>query len=193
MSHADCSAPIPPVTLLAYWLGELDESAESQVDEHLLGCGNCAAQLQALVELGEDIRKLVESGRLRGVFTDALPKRLAEAGLHVREYRVSRNGSVNCTIAPDDDVVLARLEAPLADVRQLDLLVFGPDGRGHERHEHVPFVASASEVVVVPGTDLLRALPISTMRMQLIAVEHGSDRMIGEYTFHHTPWGQLQQ
>ena len=59
--------------------------------------------------------------------------------------------------------------------------------------EHVPFNASASDVVVVPGTDLLRALPVSTMRMQLIAVEHGSDRLIGEYTFHHTPWAQLQQ
>jgi len=29
--------------------------------------------------------------------------------------------------------------------------------------------------------------------MQLIAVEHGSDRLIGEYTFNHTPWAQLQQ
>ena len=37
------------------------------------------------------------------------------------------------------------------------------------------------------------ALPVSTMRMQLIAVEHGSDRLIGEYTFNHTPWAQLQQ
>ena len=150
-------------------------------------------QLQALVELGDGIRKLVQRGRLRGVFTDALPKRLAEAGLHVREYRVPRDGSVHCTIAPDDDVVFARLEAPLADVRQLDLLVLHPEGQGHERLEHVPFYASASEVVVVPGTDLLRALPVSTMRMQLVAVEHGSDRLIGEYTFHHTPWAQLQQ
>jgi hypothetical protein len=193
MSHPDCAATFPPDTLLAYWLGELDESTEAQLDEHLLVCDKCSGQLQALVGLGDGIRKLVQCGRLRGVFTDALTKRLAAAGLHVREYRVPRNGSVHCTIAPDDDVVLARLEAPLAGVRQLDVLVFPADGPGHERLEHVTFNASASEVVVVPGTDLLRGLPASTMRMRLVAVEHGSDRLIGEYTFHHTPWAQLQQ
>ena len=193
MSHRDCSAPIPPDTLLAYWLGELDESAEAQLDEHLLGCSTCAADLQALVELAEGIRLLARRGALHGVFTDALTKRMAEAGLRVREYKVPRNGSVHCTIAPDDDVVVARLEAPLADVRQVDLLVFLADGSRHERLEHVTFNASESAVVVVPGTELLRALPVSTMRMQLIAVEHGADRLIGEYTFHHTPWAQLQQ
>jgi len=193
MSRPDCSAPIAPDTLLAYWLGELDESTEARLDEHLLGCGNCVGQLQGLVELGEGIRQLARRGALRGVFTDALTKRLAAAGLRVREYRVPRNGSVHCTIAPDDDVVVASLEAPLGDVRQLDVLVFPSEGPGHERLEHVVFNASASEVVVVPGTDLLRALPISIMRMQLIAVEHGSDRLIGEYTFHHTPWAERSQ
>jgi len=193
MSYGDCAAPIPPVTLLAYWLGELDEAAEAQLDEHLLGCGECAAELEALVELAEGIRRLAHSGALRGVFTDALTKRLTEAGLRVREYNVPRNGSIHCTIAPDDDVVVARLEAPLADVRQLDLLVFPAEGSRHERLEHVTFNASESAVVVVPGADLLRALPAATMRMQLIAVEHGSDRLIGEYTFHHTPWAHLQQ
>jgi len=193
MSRHDCTAPIPPVSLLAYWLGELDESAEAQLDEHLFGCSSCAGQLQALVDLGDGIRKLVHRGALRGVFTHALTKRLAQAGLRVREYKVPRNGSVHCTIAPDDDVVVARLEAPLADVRQLDLLVFPAEGSRPERLEHVTFNASENAVVVVPGADLLRALPVSTMRMQLIAVVHGSDRLIGEYTFHHTPWTQLQQ
>ena len=193
MIRSSCPAPIPTDALVAYWLGELDEAAEAQLDVHLLGCGSCAVQLQAVVQLGEGIRRLVRRGRLRAVVTDALPKRLVEAGLRVREYRVACNGSVNCTIAPDDDAVFARLEAPLADVRRLDVLVFDPLGQGHERLEHVPFDAAAGEVVVVPGTDLLRALPVTTMRMQLVAVGHGSDRLIGEYTFHHTPWAQLPQ
>jgi len=193
MTTPSCPVPIPLDALVAYWLGELDEAAEAQLDEHLFGCGTCSAQLQDLVGLGDGIRMLVQRGRLRAVVTDALPKRLVDAGLRVREYVVSRNGSVHCTIAPDDDVVFARLEAPLTDVRQLDVLVFPAEGPGHERLEHVAFNASASEVVVVPGTDLLRSLPASTMRMQLVAVEHGSDRLIGEYTFHHTPWVLLQQ
>lgn len=193
MTRASCTMPIPLDSLLAFWLGELDEPMEARLDEHLLGCGDCAGQLQALVELGDGIRGLVQRGRLRVVVPDTLPKRLVEAGFQVREYHVPRNGSVHCTIAPDDDVVFSCLAAPLADVRQLDVLFFYPGGHGHERLEHVPFNASASEVVVVPGTDLLRALPASTMRMQLIAVEHGSDRLIGEYTFHHTPWAERPQ
>jgi hypothetical protein len=192
VNRPTCSAPIARDALVAYWLGELDEAAEAQLDEHLFGCGDCVAQLHALVEVGAGIRGLVQRGKLRAVITGALQKRLVEAGLRVREYRVPRNGSVHCTIAPDDDVVLARLEATLTDVRQLDLLVYPPGGQGHERLEHVPFNATEGEVVVVPGTDLLRSLPISTMRMQLVAVEHGSDRLIGEYTFNHTPWAQLQ-
>lgn len=193
VTGSNCPALIPPDTLVAYWLGELGEAAEAQLDEHLLGCDDCTGQLQSLVELGEGIRTLVRRGRLRAVVADALPKRLAEAGLRVREYLVARNGSVNCTIAPDDDFVVARLQAPLADIRQLDVILVYPGGQGHERLEHVPFDASASEVVVAPGADMLRALPVSTMRMQLVAVDHGSDRLIGEYTFHHTPWAQLPQ
>jgi len=193
MTRPDCAAAIPRATLLEYWLGELDETGEARIDEHLLGCADCSGQLQALVGLADGIRKLVQRGKVSGVFTDALTKRLAAAGLHVREYHVPRNGSVHCTIAPDDDVVVARLQAPLADVRQLDVLVFPAQGTGHERLEHVAFHSSASEVVVVPGTDLLRALPVSTLRMQLVAVERGSDHLIGEYTFHHTPWAQLQE
>ena len=192
MSRPPCPAPIQPDALVAYWLGELDESAAAQVDEHLLACSDCAGQLQALVELRDGIRNLVHHGRFHGVFTGALPKRLAEAGLRVREYHVSRGGSVQCTIAPDDDVVIAHLDAPLTAIRQLDVLVLHPDGRAQERFEHVPFDPCANEVVVVPGSDELRALPQATMRMQLIAVERGSDRLVGEYTFHHTPWAQLQ-
>jgi hypothetical protein len=191
--RAGCPAPIPPDALLAYWLGEFDEAAEAHLDEHLLGCSDCTGHLHNLVALGDGIRKLLQRGRLHAVVTGALPTRLVEAGLRVREYRVARNGSVNCTIAPDDDAMFARLEAPLADVRQLDVLVLHPQGQGHERLAHVPFDASASEVVVASDTDHLRALPMSTLRMQLVAVEHGSDRLIGEYTFHHTPWAQLPQ
>jgi hypothetical protein len=183
-----CAAPVPRDTLLAYWLGELDESAEVQLDEHLLGCSMCTGQLQSLVDLGQGICRLVQHGRLRSVVADALPKQLAEAGFRVREYQVPRNGSVHCTIAPDDDVVIARLQAPLADVRRLDLLFVYPEGQGQERVEQVPFNAAAGEVLVMPGNDMLRSLPSCTMRMQLFAADQDTDRLIGEYTFHHTPW-----
>ena len=37
MTQSSCASPIPLATLLEYWLGELDEAREGQLDEHMLG------------------------------------------------------------------------------------------------------------------------------------------------------------
>ena len=39
-----------------------------------------------------------------------------------------------------------------------------------------------------PPVDMLRAMPASVERMRLIAVEPQGERLLGEYTFDHTPW-----
>ena len=112
MTAETCARPIAPQSLIAYWLGELGPDDESRVEEHLLACSRCSAELQSFADLAGAIRSAVRRGRIGSVIAAALPRRLAEAGLRVREYRVARNGSVNCTIAPDDDVVVAHLAVP---------------------------------------------------------------------------------
>jgi len=42
---------------------------------------------------------------------------LAERKVRLREYRVPRNGSVNCSVAPEDEMVIARLDVPLGGGR----------------------------------------------------------------------------
>jgi hypothetical protein len=174
--------------LIAYWLGEVDAGDESRIEEHLLGCSECSAELRNLVDLAGGIRSAVRRGRIGTVVAGTLPERLTAAGLRVREYRVARNGSVNCSVAPDDDVVVAHLEGPLAGVERLDIVVRGLEHRQQARLENVPFHAADNEVVIAPDIAGLRTLPATTQRMQLVAVEHGEDRVLGEYTFHHTPW-----
>jgi hypothetical protein len=188
MTHTHCRAPVALPTLIAYWLGELDAPDEAQVEEHLLGCSKCSAVLQGVVDLAGGIRSAVRRGRIGTVVASALPARLAAAGLRVREYRVARNGSVNCSVAPDDDVVVAHLEAPLAGIERLDVIVCGQDDDQQARLENVPFDAHTDEVVIAPDIAGLRAMPATTQRMRLVAVERGADRLLGEYTFHHTPW-----
>jgi hypothetical protein len=100
---------------------------------------------------------------------------------------VPQNGSVNCTITPGDDFVVARLEAPLAGVTRLDLVNVGPDGKREMRLEDIPFVAESGSVVVSTRIAALRALPSVTLRMRLLAVDDKGERTVGEYTFHHTP------
>ena len=50
MSRTACGAPLGLAKLTEYWLGELDEADEAVVEQHLLGCGHCAASLQGVVD-----------------------------------------------------------------------------------------------------------------------------------------------
>lgn len=112
----------------------------------------------------------------------------ARRGLRVREYRVPCTGSGHCTVAPDDDVLIARLVAALAGVARLDLVVADECDAAPMRRPDIPFRADAGEVVLVPPIERIRALPASTSRMQLLAVDGGRERVLGEYSFIHRPW-----
>jgi hypothetical protein len=83
---------------------------------------------------------------------------------------VPRNGSVNCTIAPEDDLVVAHLEAPLADIARLDLIFSGPDGAFEIRRGDIPFIPESG--------------------MRLLAIDDHGERVIGDYTFNHTPYAE---
>jgi hypothetical protein len=182
-----CASPIPLGTLVEYWLGELDEAREGQLDEHLLGCGHCSANLQGLVDIGGGIRTAVRAGAVQGVVTGAFVERLADKGLRLREYRVPHNGSVHCTVAPEDDLLITRLAAPLAGVGSLDLERLSGDGTILERMRDVPFDATAGEVVLTPRIEPVRALPATTVRFRLLEIAPSGERLVGEYTLYHTP------
>ena len=187
MSGTSCTSPIALATLLEYWLGELGAERDEQIDEHLLGCGHCSANLQSLVELAGEVREAVRAGALHAVLSGAFVQRLAAQGLRLREYRVPHNGSVHCTVAPDDDLLITRLDAPLVGVERLDLERVGTGGAGVERLRDVPFDAAAGEVIFTLPMEGVRALPVTDVRIRLVAVATSSERIIGEYTLHHTP------
>jgi len=191
MNHR-CASPIPFATLTEYWLGELDAEREAELEIHLLGCGRCSAELQALADLGEGIRALVGAGRVRAVVTDAFVQRLAATGRVLREYRVPQNGSVNCTVAPGDDVLVARLQAPLAGLERLDLDLPGAAGNERVRLTDIPFDPASGEVIFTPDVPSIRALPATRYRVRLLAVAREGERILGEYTFNHTPWSGIE-
>jgi hypothetical protein len=124
---------------------------------------------------------------LRTVVTDAFLDRLAREGLRVREYRVGPGGRVACTVTPDDDLVVGRLVAPLGGVGRVDLALCDAEEQEQHRLRDVPINPPATEVVVTAPIDVLRALPASVRHYRLIAVEAAGERVLGEYTFVHTP------
>jgi hypothetical protein len=175
-----------PQELTEYWLGELDEAHEQRLDEHLFACAACSARLQALVELGAAVRREFLGGWLYLVLPEAFIRRIKEAGFGVREYALAAGGSVACTVTPEDDFVVAYLHAPLHGVRRLDVLI-DDQTSGKHRANDVAFESSAEQLVAVTSTAFLRTLKQSRQRVQLVAVEGATERVIADYTFNHSP------
>ena len=178
--------PDGDAALLAWWLDELPEAEADALEEHLFACDECAARLKSLLGLRESVKQALLDARFATAVSPGFLAQIRDSGLRLREYRVPAGSSVACTIAPEDDLVVSRLEAPLAGVRQLDLIF--DDGGTQHRAAHIPFDAASGEVTVIPPVALIRGWKAATQRMRLVAVNLGAERVIGEYTFNHSPW-----
>lgn len=173
--------------LLDYWFGDMDAAAVDQIDAHLFGCAACGASIDHLAALAGGVRECVLAGRLSVVVTPGFVHRLAAQGLRVREYRVPLNGSVNCTVAADDAVVVGRLQVPLAGVRRLDVASDMAPGGASGWLRDVPFDAASGEVLLLARLAELRLQPAHVLRVRLMAVEAQGARELGHFTFRHSP------
>lgn len=184
MTPTTCT--MPTQDLLAYWLGELDAAEESRLDEHLFACAACSERLGTIASLGAAIRNELLRGDFGFVLPAAFIRRLKASGLHVREYNLEPGGSVNCTVTPDDDLVVAHMRAPLGDVRRLDLLI-QDSVAGSMRANDVAFDPAADGLTMVPSVAFLRTLRNAQQRVRLVAVDGVEERVIADYTFNHYP------
>lgn len=185
MTEPGCSQPLAFETLVAYWLGELAEPQMQAVDLHLLGCDSCGAEADALAALAGGVRAAFDAGLVGSVVDGGFVRHLQARGLRVREYRVAAGGSVNCSVAPDDDVVVSRLGASLAGVTRLDLVRVGAHGEPDLRAADIPFEGARDEVLVVVPAARLRELPDGVERVRLLAVDRDGERVVGDYAFNH--------
>jgi len=173
--------------LVDYWLAELAPADEERVEEHLLGCPACSERLWSLADLAEGIGTLARRGAVRAVVTRDFLERLAREGLRIREYRIPPGGSVQCTVSAEDDLLVARLVAELRGVSRVDIATCDAAGREQGRLRDVPVSPSTGEVVFLQRIESVRALPAHVKRLKLLAVEPQRERLLGEYTFIHTP------
>ena len=183
MTHVACNTP--PQDLLAYWLDELDEEQALRVEEHLFVCPECTARLEGIVRLGAGIRRELLHGGFAGILPEPFVRRLKTTGLRVREYTLEPGGSVNCTITPDDDLVVAYLHAPLQDVKRLDVVI-DDSKAGTLRARDVVFDPEAGSLVAVPQASHLRTMSRGQQRVRLVAVDGTDERVIADYTFNHS-------
>jgi hypothetical protein len=175
--------------LLDYWFGDMDPAEIDRVDTHLFGCDACGAVVDRIAALGHATRAAFAAGCVAAVVSPRFVEQLMAQGLKVREHWVPCNGSVNCSAAPDDEVLVGRLQVALQDVQRLDLAAdFDFHGETVWLHD-VPFDAASAEVVLLPALATVRQLPAHVMRVRLLAVQATGTRELGHYSFHHRPHG----
>ena len=182
-----CSSPIEAAVLLDYWIAALSSTDEDVVEEHLLACDDCGDRLREVIAMAEGLRTLARSGSLQVVVTDRFVEHAAETGLRVREYAPPRGQSIACTVAADDDLLVARLAADFSTASRVDLSWCDPQGIERQRMADIPIRADSGTVICQQSITWAKASPTSTMIARLVAVdERGDERVLGEYTFHHT-------
>ena len=182
-----CPTPIDSAVLADYWVEALDASEEESIEEHLLDCDGCGDRLREIIALAEGVRELARGGSLRLVVSDEFVRRAAESGSQVRRYALPAGGSVNCTVAPGDDLLVTRFAADLSGAERVDLAMCNAAGEEQYRLQDIPVKAGASGVVYQESITFGRAAPSGKLLARLFAVDSsGDDRLIGEYTFNHT-------
>ena len=181
-----CAGPLDDGLLADYWLGDTPAAEQDRVEEHLLGCAECSGRLRALAAIGDGVRRLAHGGAFDVVVGPSFVEDAARRGLRIREYRVPAGGRVQCTVTPDDDLMISRLQGDFQGVTRLDL-VARVEGFPDQRVEDIPVDPSAPEVVLSGAMPMLRALGQTVVRLRLLAPEPDGDRLVGEYTFAHTP------
>lgn len=182
-----CANPIDAEVLMDYWLADLAADTESLVEEHLLSCDACGDRLRETIALAERLRALARAGSLQVIVGDEFLRHAADAGLRLREYAPPAGGSIQCTVTEDDDLLVARLATGLITAARVDLSWCDPRGVEHQRMVDIPIHKDAGAVICQQSIRWAKASPSETMIARLLAVNGpGDERVLGEYTFHHT-------
>jgi hypothetical protein len=183
---APCGRPIDLAALESYWLEDGDPKDLDAIEEHLLACDACSGRLRGLVALGDGIRRLAQEGTVEVVVTPSYLAKAGREGLRTREYRVVPGGRVDCTVTAEDDLLVSRLVGDFKGVSRLDV-VAEQAGLPTRRIQDVPISPEAGELIVAQAMPYMRALQHARLRIRLVSQEAGGERLIGEYTFDHSP------
>ena len=175
-----CPPPDDP-RLLDWWRGELPDGGAEAFEEHLFSCDRCRHAAERLADVEAGVRELVRKGGIGFVPTTSVLERMRREGVRVRSYRVAPGGTVACTVAPDDDLVLTTLVADLGGVELVDVSITAP-GITMSR-TGIPIEPGRGEVAFAFAGDAVRRLPRCVLDVRVTA----RDRVLGEYTLDHTP------
>jgi hypothetical protein len=85
----------------------------------------------------------------------------------------------------DDDFLVARLGADLTGAERVDMSVL-LKGVEVQRMQDIPVNAQTGNVLYQESIGFAKTAPTNSMVIRLLSVEAAGERVLGEYTFHHT-------
>lgn len=185
MKHG-CDQPLELAVLVDYWFGELSTADAERVEEHLLECDGCGDRLRALVAVGDGLRELAHQGAVQMIVTPSFLETASRAGLRAREYVVAPGARVACTVTAQDDLLIGRMRADFTGVSDLDVLL-RVEGQPEVRIKDVPVSPDARELIMAQAMPVMRTLGRAVLHVRLVAREGPGERVLGDYTFDHTP------
>jgi hypothetical protein len=181
-----CDHPLELKTLVDYWFGDLPAPDAERVEERLFECDDCGGRLRALVALGDGVRRLAHQGAVQMIVTPSFLETASREGLRIREYVVPPGGRVACTVTAQDDLLLGRMRADFTGVSRLDVRA-QVEGQPEVWIKDVPVSPDAQELIMSQAMPAARTLPHVVLHFRLVAREGPSGRVLGDYTFDHTP------
>jgi hypothetical protein len=176
--------PLALGDLLEYWLGEAGGTRADELEAHVFECDECAQALDDVARLGRDLIALVREGHISARATAGLVNRFSRDRLNVRQYSVRPGEVVQCTVTPQDELLLTRLILPEGAPARVDVSqrFYGHEAR---RIEDVTIDRRAGEVVT-----FLPARPRQgdgSGRVEYVLHDpDAADRVIATYTLEHT-------
>jgi len=185
MTDARCSSPIAFADVVDYWAGDLTAAEEDRIEEHVFGCADCAKELDNAKSLASGIGAVAREGRLHSVVTDAIVNRLSADGLRIRQYTLEGTASVPCAVWADDDLVVARIRADLAEVDAVTIVTRQASGEEISRVADIAVRPDQREILNAFSAAHLRKLPPTRVLVTVTAQSASGERPIAEYTLEH--------
>lgn len=187
MSPARCADAVPLERVLAYARGELADDDGARFEDHQFSCPACTHRLAWLTALGAAVAAAARRrGGLRMALTADTIERLDRDGVRMRHYRFGAAREVDCTVGPDDDLVVSWYEDRAGADERLDAEVVGADGLLLGRVEDLPRDRDRGLVIVADAAEALRELPDgAVVTIRLTATGPAGTRPVDTYVYRH--------
>jgi hypothetical protein len=166
----------PRPRLFAYWLGELTEAEELEVEAHVFECAGCAGASDGVSVLIAALRRRVPS-----TLTEAAIARLEREGVRLRHTTICDGERVTVPFGQDVDLLVHRLQVDLAGIAQIDCELFdAADGAPLIAVPDVMFEPAAGEINLVCQRHYVERFPPDA-KIRLVSVEPAGRRTVAEY------------